>query len=262
MKDDGYQLFRLSPLIWKSVTYEDIVATAQDMEEMCLLKAPFKKFAIEVPWSFLNLLAEYEEDEELKSYRNASLLYEYEMKDKIVNGLVKETIADLYLTGLDEAHHVILKRKNVMEYITIKDDHIVDLGVGKEIIQMSYSLYHILAVLLATKNHKAETTVNRNLMAGKSNKKNAYRKDYPYTTTISIGKITESHVGDGDDPRTVRPHLRRGHIRTQRFGPDRSFEKKIFIEPVFVNASQGWIAKRAAYNVSSKAWSDSRANVS
>ena len=263
MKIDGYQLFRLSPQIWKSVRLEDIVATAKDMEEMGLLRSPFDKFAIEVPWEFMNLMSDEELTENDKIYSKAIVMFEYEMSDtELPNGSIKQSPSKLYMTGLDDNHRVVIPRKNVIEYISIKNGKVDDIELASEMVTMAHSLNMILTVLLATKNHQADTMVNRNLLAGKSNKKNAYRKNYPYTTTISVGKITESHVGDGDDPRTVRPHLRRGHIRTQRYGPDRVFEKKIFIEPVFVNASLGWIAKREAYNVSSKAWLDSRANVS
>lgn len=254
------QLFRLSPEIWKCVDPDDIDATAADMAEMGLFKSPFKNFAIEVPWAFLNAMHRDEITEEDRLYEKTLVLLEYEIKDVIKDSLVKQGFKTIHMTGLDEHHRILLPRKDVAEYIKPENDA-REINAGLEMVEMAALLFKILVVLLATKNHKADTTVNRNLLAGKTNKKNAYRKDYPYTTTIRIGSITESHVKEGDDPRTVRPHLRRGHIRTQRFGPDLAFEKKVFIEPVFVNASQGWIAKRAAYNVSSKAWQDSRANV-
>ena len=64
---------------------------------------------------------------------------------------------------------------------------------------------------------------------------------YDYITTIKIGKITETMRSDGDGQSSVRPHLRRGHIRNQRVGKGLEEVKPIFISPVFVNADEGWI---------------------
>lgn len=36
----------------------------------------------------------------------------------------------------------------------------------------------------------------------------------------------------------------------QHFGPKNELRKKIWIEPVFVNADEDWVAARTAYNVS------------
>ena len=66
-------------------------------------------------------------------------------------------------------------------------------------------------------------------------------RSYEYVTTIKIGKITETMRFDGDGHGSVRPHLRRGHIRNQRVGKGLEEVKPIFIHPVFVNADEGWI---------------------
>ena len=107
----------------------------------------------------------------------------------------------------------------------------------------------LLIVTLATKNHVKEERVNKDIARGRFNKSKAYRKDYPITTTISIGKITETYESKGGTGLKKRPHMRRGHIRTQHYGPNNELTQKIFIQPVFVNADEGWIEERRAYNV-------------
>ena len=47
----------------------------------------------------------------------------------------------------------------------------------------------------------------------------------------------------------VRPHLRRGHIRNQPHGPGNSEVRRIFIQPMFINADQGWIDTKKEYRV-------------
>jgi hypothetical protein len=95
----------------------------------------------------------------------------------------------------------------------------------------------LLVVLLATKNaDKVTEAVKKH--GPKSRKR---PRAYDYVTTIKIGKITETMRSDGGGQSSVRPHLRRGHIRNQRVGKGLEEVKPIFISPVFVNADEGWI---------------------
>ena len=103
-----------------------------------------------------------------------------------------------------------------------------------------------LIVLLATKN-TIKTTEKIKRHGPKSRKR---PREYEYVTTIKIGKITETMRSEGSSGISVRPHLRRGHIRSQHFGVGNKEIKKIFIQPVFVNADEDWIAnERRAYKV-------------
>lgn len=107
-----------------------------------------------------------------------------------------------------------------------------------------------LIVLLATRNVK-KTTVRDKLVALGIGKK-THR--YEYVTTISLPTEADAVDADGEEPHTEgkakRPHLRRGHVRRQKYGPKFSLCRTVFIEPVFVNADKDWVDKRERYNVS------------
>lgn len=103
---------------------------------------------------------------------------------------------------------------------------------------LSQFWYEALVVLLSTKYVRKTREVNKlaRLGIGKEAKKNRANRCL-YRTTLSIAKVDEeertsssTHTGK---PR--RPHLRRGHIRNQKWGPGFQFERKIFIEAIFVN---------------------------
>lgn len=108
-------------------------------------------------------------------------------------------------------------------------------------------LRDLLIVLLATKNIKKQ--VHHDAMAklriGKS------REGHVYTTTLTLPAAADvvrvnATASDG----TVRPHLRRGHVRRQRHGPKNVAVKLIWVEPCFINADPDFISEREAYNIS------------
>ncbi len=107
-----------------------------------------------------------------------------------------------------------------------------------------------LIVLLATKNIEKTTKFHKDISNGKVSKATKHRKKYPYTTTLTIGRITENYNGSEFTGMSRRPHLRRGHVRTQHYGPRNELTKKIFIPSVFVNGSEDIKSSRVAYNVS------------
>jgi hypothetical protein len=108
---------------------------------------------------------------------------------------------------------------------------------------------NFLIVLLATRNAVKHTTENKlaKLGIGKKNKRR-----YSYSTTITLPDELEleadpEHHTQG---KPKCPHLRRGHIRRQHWGPARAYEKKVWIAPIFVNADHDFVATRTHYNVS------------
>lgn len=245
-------LFRLSNDIAKSFSVEDVDDTFYDMHELNIARAPYKKFAIEIQNKFLYQFFKlnHEEVEEMKHAMdvrtenlNLRTLFLYDVGNRDGSSYPEKVyVHRIYENG----EHVSLLDVALNYKLSGRED--IGNVVDSDLKDISSILYRLLIVLLATKNADKNQIIDKDLARGLYNKSKAYRKDYPITTTITIGKISETHTS-GHAGGTVRPHLRRGHIRTQKYGPNYELSKKIFIEPVFVNADEGWIAERRAYNV-------------
>lgn len=112
---------------------------------------------------------------------------------------------------------------------------------------LSKTIYSILVVLLATKNIDRKVVINSARSGSKRAREDA--KNYSSTTYLNIGKITETCRGSsgGGSGGSTRPHLRRGHIRLQRYGEGLKESKQIFIQPTFVNADREWIDRQKTY---------------
>lgn len=106
----------------------------------------------------------------------------------------------------------------------------------------------VLVVLLATKNIVKVKTKDKLAALGIGKGKNSNHRPI-YTTTLSLPQYVSNPSGKSPGL-TLRPHLRRGHIRRQHHGPKMEFIKTIWIEPCFVNADEDFVSERSAYNTS------------
>jgi len=244
------QLFRLSSEVLDALTIKEMKSTLIDMMEMGIADVPYKEFAIEVNRKFISKMMNLEDEDSqlqmIESAKKMKIEYDPNIQFKlmvIVNGKNYSIHRCYKDEWIDWDYDLLIKYKS----------HLLDKAsydrLRNQVKSISANILGILIVLLATKNHVKEDRVDKDIARGRYNKKQAYRKDYPITTTISIGKITETYEGKGGTGSKKRPHMRRGHIRTQHYGPNRELTQKIFIQPVFVNADEGWIAERRAYNV-------------
>lgn len=122
---------------------------------------------------------------------------------------------------------------------------------GEACKESGVALARMLIVLLATKNIVKTRVKDKLLSMGIGKNKNNHRP--LYTTTLSLPRPEHmEYVGDHAPGTSPRPHLRRGHIRNQKHGPSLQYVKRIWIQPVFVNADENFVSARTAYNTSTK----------
>lgn len=208
------ELFVLSPNIWPAIFKEEISPTIRDMNELGLWHLPYEK---------IDLLVNFGGYEKFGKDAPKAILY----RGLEVHG--KFESASIHHEGRWHA---------ASSYKTIDNDPAIWFA-------------GILVVLLATRNADKKQKNSKLSKLGIGTKSDNPEKQYDTVTTIScptcIVDNDEEHPPTG---RTCAPHLRRGHIRRQHYGPNNALVKKVWIEPMFVNADPEWISNRRRYNVS------------
>lgn len=252
------QCFALDPTLTGSLSIEEVDATFNDMVELGIAKPPYDDFDLLIIGASL-FKATTEELQ--KSVDVWQVIFRYgkraeDSKAQILPGSVNQFLTDVLVDRHDmpgffsivdgeAAKRFRAARQNRLtgEWTELKDWEFLE-RTG----EYGHSLYKCLLVLLATRNIEKELRTDKLAKLG-IGKKSAHR--YTYTTTLRVPAVCSETVATAGIPSgaSKRPHLRRGHIRRQHFGPRNSFEKKIWIEPLFVNADEDFISARTAYNI-------------
>jgi hypothetical protein len=268
--DQDRQLFIFGKEIWDSISYDDVKKTISDMDEMNILKPPFQKFDLQMRYNTKFLYEKWIKNS-AKFYSppgyekmltdNTTAFFRFDYTNIIETGSLPHCLHGFLPHEKSKSEHAVyfdLKSKEFYDFYmvnyyaynyTISKKDFFDRTISSlkklEVISIS-----CLLTLLATKNIIKETVnIKKPTIFSMKRNKQKY-KNYDYVTTIKIGEITETLRSDDSPGSSVRPHLRRGHIRNQHFGEGNKETKKIFIQPIFVNADEGWIANnRKAYKV-------------
>lgn len=246
------QLFILDDRVWDSMSFDDVANTIDDMREMDIAHPPVQYFDVMTKLYVVDRIQDFldpKNDQQIgKYFPNKNMIWRFSFQDdlsKVIFQMLQSF--DNEKTWVDFLENYYRKEVENRKDLT-KEEKIEEIAETQFWINLvSPWVLAYLLVALAAKNSVKTVKENKlmKLGIGKKNQKNKYR----YTTTITIGEITETEgTGEGGGWK-VRPHLRRGHIREQRFGPNRQYSKKVFIQPVFVNASEDFINSRRAYNV-------------
>jgi hypothetical protein len=247
MDDIDRHLFVIGESVFRSLDEKTIESTADAMCELKIYAPPFKKIAVQIhskPKDIFNWLNAKDIENAFSSMDvvNWSWKFDFDRVEYKSPYSYETTQWSKTLGFLSEQQVINLffrneRIKTEKEALELLDSSRIFAG----------RILELLFVLLATKNIEKNTSEHKKYeKAIKAKISNVYK----YTTVLRIGKITETCRSNNSTGATVRPHLRRGHIRTQHFGAGNKEIKKIFIQPVFVNADEGWIAdQRKAYVV-------------
>jgi hypothetical protein len=222
-------LFTIADNVWDSVDTPTVLRTAQALHEIGLFKFPFSKFDIQVHFTDKSVQKFFSgESSPSVNYPVKTLIFRYIVKDDDTNLYAYEVKMEDKFLDQNQLEYECGFRG--LDFYTTKN-------LVKNMDYLSQAAATFLVVLLSTKN--AEKTTEKVKKHGPKSRKRP--RAYDYITTLKIGKITETCRSDGDGRGSVRPHLRRGHIRNQRVGKGLSEVKPIFIAPCFINADENWI---------------------
>ena len=239
------ELFMIDVKAVEATNYDDVVRTFHEMASIGIAAPPVSHLVIGFdPRIFISGF--YPEDGNLEMDENVKRILADSPNVFVAADVIYTPQSDIKKDPNDILVATLELRKAWIDRRTLK--YTSEFTIVHKDEELTFQLMlKTLVVLLATKNAEKDRVENRpNSSSAKA--RNA-SKNFAYTTTIRIGKITENCKSGGTGSPT-RPHLRRGHVRNQRYGEGRREIKQIFIAPVFINADKEYVeSQRIAYKI-------------
>jgi len=237
-------LFVISREVLHAVSFQEVKETVKAMHSAGVFKAPFEEIDVIINAN----LYEFQKFVEPR-WTPADTIAEDEFFSMIVKYISKNDGYDAYFCARNDKLRRFVSLEEAIEKVK-NSEFTGDIKKFADDLRTTIAcIYGTLVVLLATKNIEKRTheTHIKKHASGSKKRKSQYR--YSGITELHIGKISETFNSDGSRG-PVRPHLRRGHVRNQRIGEGRKDVKQVFIQPVFVNADDGWIEnQRKEYRI-------------
>ena len=239
--------FILSAEFLQSISMDEISATFDAMVECDLDRAPYEEFYITVPEAaIIKVTGGAPEPDTI----HPDAIMEFHFIG--LNGSLRNGTSG----AMPNARVKVLSwhgKKPSLDWFKVLPKALPDrpelvIDIADKLAGCGAALVEILVVSLATRAIQKTRLANKLARLGIGKGRTAR---HGYTTTISAPapNSLETESGHGG---TVRPHLRRGHVRTQPYGPNNELRKKIFIEAVFVNSDKDFVSFRDHYNISFK----------
>ena len=232
MIDTRLPRFKIASNVFDAVSVDVVNKTAEDMQALCIYRAPFPEIYIQAKCSLMDKIF-------------SKVLPKYVRKNTLNEEILFH--CKFYGTRARVVPYLSLGKKDFRPLDREKFNDNEFRATEAQFYVLADMTVKLLIVLLATKNiEKDVQTCNK---PNSRNRREQTLSKYSSTTTISIGKISKTMRSANGTGGPVRPHLRRGHIRNQPHGPGNSEVRRIFIQPMFINADQGWIDTKKEYRV-------------
>lgn len=246
------QLFQIGAEAWGAMDHVEIAATAAAMKEFGIYQLPYDKVDLRLPLDVAAHTSEWYEHttpEAFQKHIEAGRLRHDPTPDNPERYVFNFgpcaflDVVNLSLGSMEYATRITVVKGSPV--LAPKQYDQRSKAFNSETERDLYA--NALIVMLATRNAVKSTVHHKSVRLGIGKNKGKYE----YVTTITLPREQDMEDDAEHTPGAARcPHLRRGHIRNQHYGPKNSYIKQKWIEPVFVNADAGWCATRKAYNVS------------
>lgn len=221
------QLFIVSPEVRAALSSDDVMATCHDLREMDLYSLPYPEVTIRTNMDGIVRWTSLAGDNSFDPNAKVGPTAMFDISFSLEPGSIRVEVIDTR-TGFYEDVTEMMERQE---------------GNADSIRRM---FADGLIALLATRNIVKDVRENKIAKLGIGKKRNRYS----HITTLRLPALLDDDAENSTPGAAKAPHLRRGHIRRQHYGPRfGQLVRKIWIEPCFVNADASFVSTRVAYKM-------------